>query len=96
MNNEEKARTMALDWQESHEELAGLVPHLAQFDGYWWASFRPPGATRPNLGGTVLLIDPAREVLTAASGSRPPAERIADYEASFRRGRAYSSDNGEE
>ena len=82
MNEEQRARALAEEWQRAHPDLSGLEAHLVEFDGYWWASFRPPGAERPNLGGVVLLIDLARGAVSAASGSRPPEQRIADYEAS--------------
>jgi len=82
VNEEQRARALAEDWQQSHPKLAGLDAHLVEFDGYWWASFRPPGAERPNLGGVVLLIDLDRKVVSAASGSRSPEQRIADHEAS--------------
>jgi hypothetical protein len=76
---------MAEDWQRSHDDLAGFVPYVEQFLGYWWASFRSPGEAEANLGGTVLLIDVARNAVAAASGSRSPSRRVADYEASLRK-----------
>lgn len=84
MTEHERALAEATDWQASEPELAGLVPHVVPYSGYWWASFRTPGLDGPMLGGVSLLIDLGRGVVLAGTASIPPDQRVATYEASFR------------
>ena len=80
MTDEERALRLAADWQRLHDDLHGLQPHAVDYGGYWWATFRPPGAAEAGEGGIVLLIDVVREAMTAASASIPIDQRISDYE----------------
>jgi hypothetical protein len=81
VEDENKAKTLAQSWAQEHPDFKDMEIHLTEYSGYWWASFRPQGAERPNIGGSVLLIDVSNGNVRQFSSSKGPDQYIAEYEA---------------
>ncbi len=81
MDDENKARELAQNWANDNSDFKDMEIHLSEYGGYWWASFRPQGAERPNIGGNVLLIDINKGQVKPVSSSISPDQTISEYKS---------------
>ena len=86
MSEQDRAETLARRWQARFPELGPLEAQLVPYGGYWWATFRDPGSSRPRLGGTTLLVDVTRESVWPAPSSASTDRAIIEYEVALKLG----------